>query len=197
MKSIDQNLQSLRNEIINSEKAQAEFIKWKLILVAGVGSASLGFTESQFITHAEYLICLVPLICAYVDLVYFHLTLRIVVIGTFLRKLPLTGKFDIPFIQLYEDFAEKTREKSIVNSFAFEEWAIQGSSFALSILIVMFGFLIYSHDGHLNMEGFMIFLLSGIIGIVLTLFILFIFKHKFQIIKGTKINDGELAKINA
>jgi hypothetical protein len=35
----------LRQEIVESEKTQADFLKWKFILIAAVGSVSLGFNS--------------------------------------------------------------------------------------------------------------------------------------------------------
>ena len=40
-------LSALRNEIVESQKTQAEFLKWKLIAVGVVSSISLGLTDSH------------------------------------------------------------------------------------------------------------------------------------------------------
>jgi len=37
-------MSALRDEIIEAEKARSDFLKWKLIIVSGLGGAGLGFT---------------------------------------------------------------------------------------------------------------------------------------------------------
>jgi hypothetical protein len=40
-------IDKLRDEIIESQKAKTDLLKWKLILVAGIGAAVLGFGSSS------------------------------------------------------------------------------------------------------------------------------------------------------
>ncbi len=49
----------LRSEIIESQKTQADFLKWKLISVAAVASISLGLAHSPAVEGAKLLLCLV------------------------------------------------------------------------------------------------------------------------------------------
>jgi hypothetical protein len=53
----------LRQEIVDSKKSQVDFLKWKFSLL-----------------------CLVPLICAYVDLIGLHVMVRVRTIGGFLKE---------------------------------------------------------------------------------------------------------------
>src|SRR4051794_10676267 len=82
--------QALRTEIIESQKTQAEFIKWKLIAVGAITSISLGLTGSPAASTdrngLRLLLCGIPLVCAYVDFVSLHIMMRIVAIGAFLRQ---------------------------------------------------------------------------------------------------------------
>ncbi len=56
----------LRDEIIESEKARADLMKWKFIAVAAIGAAALGVCVTGSTgDKPEYLMCLVPLVCVY------------------------------------------------------------------------------------------------------------------------------------
>jgi len=70
----DANVEAaLRTEIIESQRSQAEFLKWKLLSVAALGALALSFRraaepEPTFWSGLDLrlLLCLVPVICAYV-----------------------------------------------------------------------------------------------------------------------------------
>jgi hypothetical protein len=127
-------LAALRNEIIESQKTQAEFLKWKLIAVSAVSSISLGFTPvagpAPNPRGLELLLCAIPLICAYIDFVSLHIMIRIVTIGTYLKK---TGSE-------YESFVFLTRERG-ANPFVFETAALHGSSFVFNITLIGISFI--------------------------------------------------------
>ena len=67
---------NLRSEIVEAQKLGADFLKWKLIGIAAVGSLALGLSEKK---ADEYplLLCLIPLICAYTDIISLDLVTRI------------------------------------------------------------------------------------------------------------------------
>jgi hypothetical protein len=80
-------LSALRIELIETEKSGADFVKWKLIAVAAVASLALGVGQAKGDSHPPHaLICLIPLICAYVDLMSADLAVRILSIAAFLRS---------------------------------------------------------------------------------------------------------------
>jgi hypothetical protein len=65
----------LRNEVIESQKARTDLFKGKIILVAAIGAAGLGIGNT---TGKNYnLLCLIPLVCVYVDILCSHMNLRI------------------------------------------------------------------------------------------------------------------------
>ena len=104
----------LRDEIVESQKARCDLLKWKLALVAGLGTVGLGLgdyapKEPGYSHH--YVLCLIPLVCVYVDLLAKHMTLRIMVIGCF-RGHRAAGKNGEPdsIESLYEKFAGRARE---------------------------------------------------------------------------------------
>jgi hypothetical protein len=107
-------MEKLRDEILEAEKARSDLLKWKLVLVAAIGTVGLGFGQSE-VGHPIVLIG-IPLVCAYVDLLCSHLTLRIHVIGNFMRSRtgePSTSaenNFTQNLFRDYEIFAESNRK---------------------------------------------------------------------------------------
>jgi len=79
-------MEILRQEIIETQKARNELIKWKLLLVSALGAAGFGFADSNNKINTEVLLCCIPFVCAYVDSQYMNLSLRIVNIATFFRE---------------------------------------------------------------------------------------------------------------
>jgi hypothetical protein len=76
-------MSDLRTEIIESEKARSDLLKWKLIGVATLGAAGLGLNNPQQGVRTYFLLPLIPLLCFYADQLCRHLTLRILVIAAF------------------------------------------------------------------------------------------------------------------
>ena len=101
-------MEQLRSEILEAHNARSDLLKWKLVLVAGLGTIGLGLTQE--IAHPIVLIG-IPLVCAYVDLLTRHLTLRIHVIAGFLRTGDGSGPDD-GFFRRYEAFVERTARRS-------------------------------------------------------------------------------------
>ncbi len=103
---------NLRDEIIESQKARADLFKWKIILVAAIGAAGLGVgaPKAEVASKVEYVLCLIPLVCVYTDVLCAHLNLRIRVIGEFLRVTRnRAGLTDEDLNADYEKFAGKAR----------------------------------------------------------------------------------------
>lgn len=121
----------LRSEIVEAQKARTELLKWKLVLTAALGATGLGLGTAEArvsptTPNLSLVLCCIPLLCAYVDLICAHLSLRILVIGTFLRNRS-TGE-----AAEYEQFAEKARN---VQAYSLEQWASFGSSYLLSLFV--------------------------------------------------------------
>jgi hypothetical protein len=127
-------VEQLRSEILEAHNARSDLLKWKLALVAGFGTIGLGLTQE--IGHPIVLIG-IPLICAYVDLLTRHLTLRIHVIGDFLRSRPVDAPETPAFLREYEAFVEHNR-----SAFSFEDWALYLSSIVLSLAVAIYGVIL-------------------------------------------------------
>jgi hypothetical protein len=158
----------LRTEIIESQKTQAEFIKWKLIAVGAIASISLGFTGSTAASAnrngLQLLLCAIPLVCAYVDFVSLHIMIRIVTIGAFLRQ---SGS-------AYEGFVFRTRQSG-ANPFIFETAALHGASFVFNAVLIGLSFADVAAEWISKA-----YLLAGILGLVFTAFAWVLYTIKFH-----------------
>jgi hypothetical protein len=122
----------LRDEIIESQKAQTDLVKWKLILVAAIGATGLRAVPDTP-ANAPILLALIPLVCIYVDAVCFHCEIRIMSIARFLRFSTEPGlKED----RVYEEHCENHR-----THFALISVALLGASVVLSFLVFLSGAL--------------------------------------------------------
>jgi len=148
-------MEQLRSEILEAHKARSDLLKWKLALVAALGTIGLGLTQE--IGHPIVLIG-IPLVCAYVDLLTRHLTLRIHVIGNFLRG--RTGAD--PGLSLYaeyENFVERNR-----SAFDFEDWALYLSSIVLSLGVALYGALLLAGTNETERSEEIAILATGLAG---------------------------------
>ncbi|HEV2719179.1 MAG TPA: hypothetical protein VG323_04100 [Thermoanaerobaculia bacterium] len=116
----------LRDEIIESQKAQNDLVKWKLILVAAIGATGLGAVPNAP-KNAALLLALIPLVCIYVDAVCFHFEIRIMTIARFFRSQAGDD-------QAYEQHCVQHR-----TGFALISVALFGASLVLSGLVLFVG----------------------------------------------------------
>ncbi len=162
----------LRNEIVESQKIRADFLKWKLIIVATIGAAGLGLGSygrdgdggDSTMSKPEYLLCIVPFVCAYTDLLCRHLSVRILIIGAFIKH---AATMEIE--RRYEDFVYKLRE--MANPFTFEDIALQWSSILLSIFVLLYPKIKCYLESNCNYDSRqeIVFAASGGIGLLLIL----------------------------
>lgn len=117
----------LKEEINQTHQTIYDIAKWKLILVSSISGLSLGLTVEKQTRDFHLLLLIVPLVCAYSDLVYYQNLLRIFVLATFLR----TRKAASDVVVEYEQFVQKTRRKKVFN--------FELSSQLLSSLVFSFG----------------------------------------------------------
>jgi hypothetical protein len=151
----------LREEVIECQRARSEFIRWKLILVAAVGSAAFGLGDKDNPKHPE-LLAFIPLICTYVDSVCLHNDSRIMMIGRFLRESPLASEA----ARAYEKFCAEHRA-----SFYNEGFAVFISSLLLSVVIASIGFAGYNPEATPDPWHPNVLAASGLLGAALTLFL--------------------------
>jgi hypothetical protein len=164
---------SLREEIRQAQAGRADLVKWKLVLVGGIGSAGLGIAGSTGGGGIDLVLCAIPGVCVYVDLVCLHLTLRMLVIGRFLAAETEGQDPSARLTARYEAYAEKARSLRVGrrqrkgSAFDLEEWALPWSTVVLSLLILIYGLFRYG-----TMPLGIPFLVSGVGGIVITVWAL-------------------------
>jgi hypothetical protein len=178
-------IEKLRDEIIESQKARTELMKWKLILVAAIGGASLGIGSNLPASrNPPYgLLALIPWVCLYVDAVCFHLELRILAIGRFIR---IGGKGSVPVDSVarkYEEYCAEFRP-----TFSLEGFALALTTIAISILVLAIGWVrpdvIVPMSQPMSNFSLTAIKLSGILGIVGTLWFTW----------GYRVRSGQLDK---
>jgi uncharacterized membrane protein (DUF485 family) len=165
--------ESLRTEIIESEKAQTDFLRWKLIAVGAIGTLTLANGKEVLPTvHAAngLLACLIPLLCAYVDLISMHLMIRIVTIGMYLR-----GRHD-----KYETYTFELRERSGKNPYVFEVSALHGSSLAFDITVLVAGFVCIFARKFLSEPISIALIVCGLLGIFCTIVLIVIYTSRYR-----------------
>lgn len=169
MRVSDQVYVVLRNEIIEAERSGSDFLKWKLIAAATVASVSVGFwtPAKEQATDARLIVCLIPLICAYVDMVSLDLAIRTIVIATFLRT----------FGDPYEAYVHRLRRRDD-NPFHAATIASHGSSLAASVLILGLG--LFGSGRGWNPFHSNAFITSGVLGVLLTALLWNLYKTRFR-----------------
>src|SRR5436309_2289100 len=132
-------MEQLRQEILQAEQTRSDLLKLKLSLVGTIGALGLGFSGSRSVEHAELVLAVIPLVCVYVDLLCRHLSLRIVVIGAFLRSPGAQeAREEGELTAKYEKWAESARrlsrapdqrrENKTISAFDLEDWALEYST---------------------------------------------------------------------
>jgi hypothetical protein len=127
-------MSNLRQQIIDTQKTRSEFLKWKLVAVAALGAVGLGLSQTPSAGPAHLILTLIPLVCFYTDQLWRSLTLRILLIGAYLRLDGSNGE------QKYEQFAWKKGE-SLNMLYFYEQTVLEWSTTFLSLLVVIVGVL--------------------------------------------------------
>lgn len=159
-------METLREEILQAQRVRSDLLKWKLGLVGALGSAGLGFAGTTELRHADLVLCAIPPVCVYVDLLCRHLSLRILVIGRFIRGSKAKDGA-ARMLSSYEEYVERARELPSAkegrprSAFALEDWALSGSTYALSIAIAVYGIYLASIFS-------IPFVISGAMGLFIT-----------------------------
>ena len=147
--------------------------------MAAVAAASLGFGSAAPSTDsAKLLMCLVPLICIYVDMNSLHIMIRVITIGTYLK---LSGN-------RYERFVFQIRDKGAANPFVFEETASYVSSLFINVIIFLFGIFILVFGLVAPRWYGMVYAVLAFLGFLVTLRLRCIYKSRSQEVMSQKLS---------
>jgi len=146
-----------------------------------LGSVGLGFGEhaaSGAVFEPAYVLCVIPFVCTFVDLICLHNTIRILIIANFLVSIgdPYEGFLSHLGRRVNKTPHLRTR-KGAQYFFELEDWALQWSSVALSLMLVAFGAFRLAHP-HAIKDW--IFPFSGIGGIILSIVTWLIYRRRIE-----------------
>jgi len=133
---------------MDASRSRTDLLKWKLILVAALGTVGLGLNDSSKtpILSSDLVLCLIPLVCIYADAICQQLQIRILIISDFFRTYEeaLTPKEkesqEVEIFRRYESFCYDIRDQH--RSFSLEDLVIQISTIVLSALIMLAALII-------------------------------------------------------
>jgi len=190
---METNPEILRQEIIASENARMDFLKYKLLSIAVLGAVGLGLQGQNGILNKDidYVLCLIPLVCVYVDFLSYHNNIRILVISRYLWN--QNDKYENFISDLYAAIDSNTEFKGR-DLFNMEDFVLIWSSIFISALLIIYG-IILSCFTEQNLICFnfetpkvFIFTIFGIIGIVLTILAKKKYDKRTKLISDTEIN---------
>lgn len=168
----------LKQEINQTHQTIYDIAKWKLILVSSIAGLSLGLTVDNQTKEFHLLLLIVPLVCAYSDLVYYQNLLRIFVLATFLRN----RKSSPNVIVKYEKYVRNTRKKKVFN---FELSSQLLSSLVFSFAAIISIYLEVKHPTFLpeaSAAPLRIISAGWAVGIALIIWVYLLFKDRNQIL---------------
>lgn len=161
-------LESFKSEIVEAENDRNELLKWKVIIVAilmaaGFGVGELGLSNPETKPYILLILCIVPIVCVYTDLLCKHLQIRILVISKFFQDYQIQDsdnsiKDELEIFKSYEAFCQKKR-----SVFCFEDWAQTGSTYILCGLICIISIVALLIKYNLNLLFLIFFCVLGMI----------------------------------
>jgi hypothetical protein len=160
-------IETLKLEIIESQKSRLELFKWKLIISAGLGIFGLGIgpgltqpvsTYEPIFSSMHLVLCIIPLACNYVDLLCVNIQLRMLVIGKFFEEISEKTSSEVPFFKLYEAYCSNHRY-----AYSLDDLAQFGSTIIVSSLIIAVGCIHWNQS-----RTFLTLTTFGALGMILT-----------------------------
>lgn len=179
-------MEALDAEVHAAQAARHDLMKWKLAVIAAVGAAALGFSQSRPVANAHLALCTIPFACAYLDLLCRNLSVRTKLITTF-RSLGRQGP-DRDDDRLYEAFYAEYH--SLWGRRSLESFALLWSTILVSFIVALAGIgLATTGVGTIELATQeLIFRLVGLVGIGLGLIVQQLYESRT---KSIKVNSGK------
>jgi len=154
-------------KLLEAQKARNELMKWKLILVAAIGSAGLGLLRPNEFNQLYLIIIIIPITSVYVDLLCRNLSLRSLKINIFASTYADADNnesIDIKYHKFYQQRHVGTSLESI---------ALFWSTIFITIIITITGILL-SEGKKIKL----LFVFSGLLSLILTIFVERFYQYK-------------------
>ncbi len=134
-----------------AQKARNELLKYKLIIVAAIGSAALGFFKADRTPNLFLIILFIPVACVYVDLLCRNLAVRAMKINVFTAKhaINFSDDFDVQYYKFYQ-------ELKLQSGKSLEAIVLEGSTILIIFIVTIMGLIILGH----TLQG-LLFLIVG------------------------------------
>jgi hypothetical protein len=182
-------MESLKQELLQSQKTRDDLMKWKLLLVSAIGSVALGFSGQPKLAHPELALCVIPFVCCYVDLLCRNLSIRTKLLSGFLSAelasspQDSTARFE-EFYQLFD--AKRERKDGALEGLALvrSTWLLCFAVFFVGITN-FFGSIWHWDNCMLKFWSSLFFWASGIGGWVSSYLVERKYKHQKKLIKET------------
>ena len=150
---------NLYEQLKSAQQDRLQLLRWKLLIIAGVGAPALGFA-SYNVTGSHLALAIIPLACLYVDILCRELSVRSKRIGRFLAH----HQNDDEMARAFETYYKATKKGASLESFA-----LVSSTVTASILVFLIGMVKsiktlcpFTFD----ILGMVVFVLSFFVGLV-------------------------------
>ena len=183
---MDTKPEILREEIISSQKARMDFLKYKLLSIAILGAVGLGLEDnsSSPIKNVDYVLCLIPLVCVYIDFLCYHNNIRILVIAKFLKT--EGDKYE----NFVDDLCREIKPKKKLDDrylYNMEHVVLIWTTLFISVLLIIYGIILSCSKSEYGTCFILSFIISGLLGIILTIWANKENKKREKLISDTEV----------
>lgn len=154
MADSDEQIKSLRDELLLAQTQRLELAKFKLVAIAVLGSVAIGANGIENGRGAAFVIALAPIVGLYIDSLADSKKVQFSVIAAFLRQ-----KSRSTLLGEYEAFCEENREVF------YQNYAYRYSTALVSFAISVMGFLHILTSSDLTVLG-ITEIVSGLVGVI-------------------------------
>lgn len=154
----DSEVAALRHEIVESQKARIDLLKYKLVAIAALGAIGIGVYHAEpGLLRPEFIFILIPFVCVYVDAACWHNSLRILVIAQFFiahkdryekflgdlgETLKIMGASEANLNDI--DDKKNPCRSGAGYFFRMEDWVLHYSTIIICISLIIGGLILFS-----------------------------------------------------
>lgn len=169
-------MDKLRNELVEYDKLRADFLKWKLLLIAVLGGTGLSgkVMDGTLMPEARlFVLLLIPFVCVYADLLCLQNSLRVYSVKRFICG-HVDPPSDVDPIVVYERLGRG------LDTISLETFALFWSTLLVDIAVAFAGAL--QHDAKAWTKGVVVFQVTAVAGVVIAIVIGLVFKANLDLI---------------